>query len=212
MVPAGVGCSEMSWLVGTVCLRTLPTTCMLACSTPSRGPPPVLAPLLPTQPAAQHARLAQDGEVVSRDVDDLAVLAQVVPAGAVRQRCARAVCRHRWARAAAEVRVQPAAWRALLATSSSSSMPTAAARAGTHGQSGCRPCRCRRQTWRRGNTPPVPAWPTVHARLEAASANLLPNPSCSVAVHWSCRQSNGPALKSYFPTAVGLPCPFSSLP
>lgn len=33
--------------------------------------------------------LAQDREVVARDVNDLAVVAQVVPAGTVRQRCMR---------------------------------------------------------------------------------------------------------------------------
>ena len=36
--------------------------------------------------------LAQDREVVAGDVDDLAVVAQVVPAGAVRQRCTRERC------------------------------------------------------------------------------------------------------------------------
>lgn len=38
-------------------------------------------------PLRLPAHLAQDGEVVSRDIHNLTVLAQVVPAGAVRRVC-----------------------------------------------------------------------------------------------------------------------------
>lgn len=43
----------------------------------------------PCQRSSGPSHLAQDGEVVARDVDDLAVLAHVVPAGAMRHRCGR---------------------------------------------------------------------------------------------------------------------------